>query len=452
MAKQREIFVKGAKETNDIPEKKANEIFSILEKFAGYGFNKSHSAAYGIISYQTGYLKANFPVHFMAGVLSCELGNSDKLSHFIAECSEMGIMVLGPDVNESGENFTPVESFDEKPDSIRFGLAAVKGVGDGPSAVIVNERKNGSYTSFSDLVERVDGKAVNKRVLENLIKAGGFDSVEKSRASLLADLDRAMGEAQLRRKDREAGQVNLFDMMGEEGAGQQDDGGGFSPMTDGPEVEPMDELEKLRYEKELLGFFLSGHPVDTLGGLGALLNDITSEDIEKLEGRRSFRLCGVLSDIERRYTKKDAKPWARFTLMAKEKDFSIPMFTEAYDQFGVHLDDGRIVVVEGVASRKDDETRLSVTSLKPIESAISQLTEEVTWLIDPDDSECEQFTREIFELGDRGEGSTLIRLAYARNGEDSGLVVETDSRFCMRFSSKTFKDWWTRSSVRGARI
>jgi DNA polymerase-3 subunit alpha len=141
MAKQREIFVKGAKDTNDIPEKKANEIFSILEKFAGYGFNKSHSAAYGIISYQTGYLKANFPVHFMAGVLSCELGNSDKLSHFIGECSEMGIMVLGPDVNESGENFTPVESFDDKPDSIRFGLAAVKGVGDGPSAVIVNERK-----------------------------------------------------------------------------------------------------------------------------------------------------------------------------------------------------------------------------------------------------------------------------------------------------------------------
>ena len=328
----------------------------------------------------------------------------------------------------------------------------MKGVGDGPSAVIVNERKNGSYTSFSDLVERVDGKAVNKRVLENLIKAGGFDSVEKSRASLLADLDRAMGEAQLRRKDREAGQVNLFDMMGEEGGEQQDGGGGFSPMTDGPEVEPMDELEKLRYEKELLGFFLSGHPVDTLGGLGALLNDITSKEIEKLEGRRSFRLCGVLSDIERRYTKKDAKPWARFTLMAKEKDFSIPMFTEAYDQFGVHLDDGRIVVVEGVASRKDDETRLSVTSLKPIESAISQLAEEVTWLIDPDDSECEQFTREIFELGDRGEGSTLIRLAFARNGEDSGLVVETDSRFCMRFSSKTFKDWRSRSPVRGARI
>ena len=151
----------------------------------------------------------------------------------------------------------------------------------------------------------------------------------------------------------------------------QDGNGGFSPVSDGPEVDPMDELEKLRYEKELLGFFLSGHPVDTLGGLGILLDNIKSEEFESLEGRRSFRLCGVLSDIERRYTKKDAKPWARFTLMAKEKDFSIPMFTEAYEQFGVHLDDGRIVVVEGVASRKDDETRLSVTNLKPIESAIS---------------------------------------------------------------------------------
>ena len=389
----------------------------------------------------------------MAGVLSCELGNSDKLSHFIGECTEMGISVLGPDLNESGENFTPVEGEGDQADSIRFGLAAVKGVGDAPSAVIVGERKNGPYLSFSDLVERVDGKAVNKRVLENLIKAGGFDSVENSRSSLLADLDRAMGEAQLRRKDREAGQVNLFDMMGDDDSGGNSaENGGFSPMSDRPEVDPMDELEKLRYEKELLGFFLSGHPVDTLGGLGALLDDITGEEIENLEGRRSFRLCGVLAEIERRYTKKDAKPWARFTLMAKEKDFSIPMFTEAYEQYGVHLEDGRIVVVEGVASRKDDETRLSVTSLKPIESAISQLTEEVTWLIDPDDSECEQFTREIFELGDRGEGSTLIRLAYARNGEDSGLVVETDSRFCMRFSSKTFKNWRTRSSVRGARI
>jgi DNA polymerase-3 subunit alpha len=453
MAKQREIFVKGAKETNNIAEKKANEIFSILEKFAGYGFNKSHSAAYGIISYQTGYLKANFPVHFMAGVLSCELGNSDKLSHFIGECSEMGISVLGPDVNESGENFTPVEGGAGQADSIRFGLAAVKGVGDAPSAVIVDERKNGPYSSFSDLVERVDGKAVNKRVLENLIKAGGFDSLEDGRSGLLADLDRAMGEAQLRRKDREAGQVNLFDMM----AGESDDGnsaenGGFSPMTERPEVPPMDELEKLRYEKELLGFFLSGHPVDTLGGLGPLLDNITAEEIDNLEGKRSFRLCGVLSEIERRYTKKDAKPWARFTLMTKEKDFSIPMFNDSFEQYGIHLEEGRMVVVEGVASHRDGETRLSVTNLRPVENSVAKVTEEVTWLIDPDNPMAEEFTRDMFSMAEKGEGETLIRLAFARSGESEGLVVETDSRFSMRFSSASFKDWRNRVCVRGARV
>ena len=453
MAKQREIFVKGAKDTNEIAEKKANEIFSILEKFAGYGFNKSHSAAYGIISYQTGYLKANFPVHFMAGVLSCELGNSDKLSHFIGECTEMKILVLGPDVNESGENFTPVEGEGDKPDSIRFGLAAVKGVGDAPSAVIVEERKNGHYTSFSDIVERVDGKAVNKRVLENLIKAGGFDSLEDSRSGLLADLDRAMGEAQLRRKDREAGQVNLFDMMGDDNSGgNSSENGGFSPITDRPQVPPMDELEKLRYEKELLGFFLSGHPVDTLGGLGPLLDDITSDEFDNLEGKRSFRLCGVLSEIERRYTKKDGKAWARFTLMAKEKDFSIPMFPEAFEQYGLHLEEGRIVVMEGVASKKDGELRTSVTNLNPVETAISNLTDEVTWLLDAEHKESEQFTKDMFALGELGEGSTLIRLAYARNGESEGLVVETDSRFSMRFSSEIFKNWRKHDCVRGARV
>ena len=190
MAKQRAIFVKGAKETNNIESKKANDIFNILEKFAGYGFNKSHSAAYGIISYQTAYLKANHPVDFMAGVLACELGNSDKLAHFIGECTDMGILVLGPEVNESGENFTPLVGDGENLGSIRFGLSAVKGVGDVAGKIIVEERReNGPFVSFTDLVERVDGKSVNKRVLECLIKSGGFDALAGNRAALLTDLD-----------------------------------------------------------------------------------------------------------------------------------------------------------------------------------------------------------------------------------------------------------------------
>jgi DNA polymerase-3 subunit alpha len=453
MAKQREIFVKGAKETNEIDKKKADEIFNILEKFAGYGFNKSHSAAYGIISYQTAYLKANYPVDFMAGILSCELGNSDKLSHFIGECAEMDISVLGPEVNESGESFTPIEGKGDTGDSIRFGLAAVKGVGDIAAKTIVEEReKNGPFESFTDLVERVDGKAVNKRVLECLIKTGGFDALEGNRAALLADLDRAMGEAQLRRKDREAGQVNLFDMMGggEEDAGG--DSGEFSPNNGLPDVPEMEELEKLKLEKELLGFFLSGHPVDTLGGLGPLLDTIKSEDLDKVEDRRSFRLCGVLADIERRYTKKDAKPWARFNLLAKEKDFSLPMFTEAYEKYGDKLEEGIIVVVEGVVSRRDGETRMTANTVRSIDRAISEIAEEVTWLIDPGHEDAEQFTNDLFSHGERGEGGTLLRLAFARQGDEDGLVVETDSRFTMRLTPEIFGKWRERDSVRGARV
>ena len=456
MARQREIFVKGAKETNAIEAKKANDIFNILEKFAGYGFNKSHSAAYGIISYQTAYLKANHPVDFMAGVLACELGNSDKLAHFIGECSEMGISVLGPDVNESGENFTPLASDGKNLGSIRFGLSAVKGVGDVAGKIIVEERQNnGPYESFTDLVERVDGKSVNKRVLECIIKSGGFDGLEGNRAALLSDVDRAMGEAQLRRKDREAGQSNLFDLMGGDGNEQDNDKvdtPDFSQNNPVSGIPEMEELEKLKLEKELLGFFLSGHPVDTLGGLGPLFDSLTQNDLDGLEGKISFRLCGVVSEIERRYTKKDAKPWARFTLLAKEKDFSFPMFPEAYEQFGMKLEEGSIMVVEGLASNRDGEVRTNVNTVLQIDHALGKWVDEVTWLIDPDNEQAIKFAEELFSIGERGNGGSLIRLGIARGEEESGLVAEADDRFRMKLSVETFKEWRAKPCVRAARV
>ena len=169
--------------------------------------------------------------------------------------------------------------------------------------------------------------------------------------------------------------------------------GMISPSTDHPKVEELDELEKLKLEKQLLGFFLSGHPVDTLGGLGPLLDTIRPDEIDEIEGKRSFRLCGVLTDLERRFTKKDAKPWARFTLMTKEKDFSLPMFTEAYEQFGQKLEEGEIMVVEGVASNRDGETRMTVNSALPVDGALITLVEEVTWLLDSESDETLLFLR-----------------------------------------------------------
>jgi DNA polymerase III subunit alpha len=184
MAKERTKFVEGAQRVNQIDEKTANSIFDILNKFAGYGFNKSHSAAYAILSYQTGFLKANYPVQFMAAMLSSELGNSEKVSHFVAECEAMGLKVLGPDVNESREMFTPVG------EKIRFGLAGVKGVGELAAQKIITERDaKGPYGSFEDFISRVDGRAINKRVLEHLAKTGAFDFSGALRKKIFDSID-----------------------------------------------------------------------------------------------------------------------------------------------------------------------------------------------------------------------------------------------------------------------
>jgi DNA polymerase-3 subunit alpha len=452
MAKQREIFVKGAKEVNKIESKKANDIFNILEKFAGYGFNKSHSAAYGMISYQTAYLKANHPVDFMAGVLACELGNSEKLSHFLGECHDMGISVLGPDVNESGENFTPLDGEGDGLGSIRFGLSAVKGVGDIAGKLIVEERlKNGPFTDFGDLVERVDGKALNKRVLESLIKTGGFDALYQNRAALLSDLDRAMGEAQLRRKDREAGQANLFDMMGGEEETDEASSENFGPNGNNP-VPEMENLQKLKFEKELLGFFLSGHPVDTLMGLGPLVDTLRYEDLENLSEKISFRLCGVVSEVERRYTKKDAKPWARFNLLAKERDLSLPMFPEAYTKYGEVLADGELMVVTGVASVKDGETRISVDKVETIDGSLGKIIEESTWLIDPVHEDAADFLIDLHKESERGIGSAKVSVAFAEKDDDDGMVVQLDDRFRLKLGVESFSSWRNRPCVKGVRI
>ena len=452
MAKQREIFVKGAKDVNKIDSKKANDIFNILEKFAGYGFNKSHSAAYGIISYQTAYLKANHPVEFMAGVLACELGNSEKLAHFLGECQEMGISVLGPDVNESGENFTPLQGSGKHLGSIRFGLSAVKGVGDIAGKYIVEERlQGGPFSGFSDLVERVDGKAVNKRVLESLIKTGAFDAQHPSRASLLADLDRAMGEAQLRRKDREVGQSNLFDMIS--GEDQENDTVQQNFGANGiQEVAEMDNLQKLKFEKELLGFFLSGHPVDTLHGLGPLLDTLKQEDLANLEGKKSFRLCGVVSEVERRYTKKESKPWARFNLLAKEKDMPLPIFPDAYSKYGHRLEEGELMVITGIASVRDGETRLTVEKVHSIDEILRQVIEELTWLIDPVDPDAARFLSDLHLESEKGIGRSRVSIALSQEDEKDGIVVQMDERFRLKLGLDDFLKWRTRSCVLGVRV
>ncbi len=249
MQKQRDTFVKGSAKTNNISASKANQIFDLLEKFAGYGFNKSHAAAYAIVAYQTAYLKANYPVEFLSAMMTNDMSDTKKLGEFIAEARAMKIEVLPPDVNESQVVFAPARNGEV----IRFGLAAIKGVGEVAVESILKARaQDGEFKTLGEMCERVDIRTVNRRVLEALIKSGGCDAFKETRATLFAQIDHALSRAAGTIQDRQSGQGSMFGMLEEKTAAKPESIGTL------PEW-PQHEL--LAAEKELLGFYVTGHPL-----------------------------------------------------------------------------------------------------------------------------------------------------------------------------------------------
>ncbi len=442
MDRQRAIFIKGAKEHNNIEKKKADEIFNILEKFAGYGFNKSHSAAYAILSYRTAYLKANYPVEFMAAVLSNELGNSDKVAHFVEATESMGILVRGPDVNESREAFTPVHEEDGT-SSIRFGLAAVKGVGESAAKVILEDRdENGPFASLAELLERVGADKVNKRVLEHLVKTGSFDGTGQDRAELLADLEPLMKEATIRKQERDKGQTSFLDDLfaqpdpGDSGEGES----GLATSYGRPNKDlQMDNDTKLEYEKNLLGFYVSGHPLDAFGNLSDQINVITPDSFLKLPDRTSFRICGVISGLEKRFTRKDNKPWASFHLSTRRHSFEISLFPSTFERCGNMLAEGRIVAVQGYVSvNKQGESRLNVQEVFALERYLPALVSDITWYLDDDTNIRVEFLTQLRDALDALPGDTNIKFAL-KNGDDKFLVAETARSLALHPTSKTIE-------------
>ncbi len=298
MAKQREIFVAGAKETNDINSQLANKIFDKIAGFAGYGFNKSHSACYGHISYWTAYLKANFPVEFLSGLLSNEINNTDKISVFIAECHRMQIEVLPPDLNKSQPLFVP-ETTPAEVSAIRFGLAAVKNVGEVAMRLCVAEReKNGVFQSLNDLSQRLDSKVVNKRILENLIKAGAMDWTGETRAGMTERLENVIASATTSHRDKAAGQGSMFDSM-DFGSTPSPTENLLNDITEWPKE------QRLSDEKELLGFYASGHPLDQYRGIVDKDNYERFGNIDNLtiDKKKKLRFCGIVKHVEHKTTK-----------------------------------------------------------------------------------------------------------------------------------------------------
>ncbi|MFZ5496828.1 MAG: DNA polymerase III subunit alpha [Verrucomicrobiota bacterium] len=412
MAKERAKFVEGAARVNQIDAKTANSIFDILNKFAGYGFNKSHSAAYAVLSYQTGYLKANYPVQFMAAMLTSELGNSEKVAHFIAECEAMGLQVLGPDVNESRADFTPVG------DKIRFGLAGIKGVGEQAAQKIIEERERGGpFKDFADFTARVDARALNKRVLEHLVKTGAFDFSGAPRKQLFDGIDAAIAGAAASARDKAAGQHSFLDMFAD-AAPTPEKGTGRPPPRngDGSAAGDFSAMERLQFEKELLGFYVSGHPLDAYAGLAEALCTHTEETVLQEGDRVEFRLAGIMSGITKKLSKKDNRPWAFFNLASKRATLSVNMYADAYENYGKNLAENTPVVVLGTVMKGNDGTRLNVKELYPLAAYLQNNIRKVTWLVTPDHPELPEWLRQLRAALDAASGDTKVELAFLFEG------------------------------------
>jgi DNA polymerase-3 subunit alpha len=445
MDAQKDVFVKGAKKTNNIDRRTAESIFALLEKFAQYGFNKSHSAAYAMLSYRTAYLKANYPVEFMAAVLTSEQGNADKISHFLAECSAMNVPVLSPDVNKSGATFTPI--IEDGENSIRFGLAAMKGVGEGAALVIIAEREaNGPYTDFTDFIVRNSDKNVNRRVIEALIKTGGFDSLGEDRASLLDALDSELAEAESVRKDREAGQSSLFDMLGTDtGIADEDKVSGVRK-----EVPAMTMAEKLGYEKELLGFYISGHPMDAYAGLDTAIDTFQSpDDLVNFDDRTSFRLGGIVSNLAIKYTRKDSKQMAVFNLSTRTHSYEMIMFPDPYEKNGARLEDGKLALIHGLIGRRNGEMSLAAHEVFDLELSIPKIIQRINFILHPNEKAAD-FIEMLRDTIDDEYGATRVNVSFLVNEQ----IVETQTAQSLTFTitSTNYKQLRRHPALAGVRI
>ena len=380
MAKEREVFIHGQVDENGnvivpgcvrngIDEQSANKIFDEMAEFAKYAFNKSHAACYAVLAYRTAYLKAYYPAEFMAATLNSYLGNLDKIPQYIDECKSLSIQILKPEINKSVNEFT-TEYDETKPKEsqiakIRFGLGSIKNVGTSPVKVIVEERnQRGKFKSFTDFCERISGEAVNKKCIESLIKAGAFDEFEQTRSTLLASFENIIDTIQTTNKKGLNGQVSMFDL------------GSNEIKYTFEEHEEMSNKELLSIEKEMLGMYISGHPLEKLREqieLQTTINTMQLRQIDeqmKLQEKSKFtdgqrvKYAGIITSIKKKYTKNN-KIMAFVTIEDLYGSAEIIVFENAYISAGESLIEENIVMIDGRLSiREDDSTTIIANEIK----------------------------------------------------------------------------------------
>jgi DNA polymerase-3 subunit alpha len=378
MAQHRERFTSGAEERG-IDGRKAAQVFDLIVEFAGYGFPKAHSTAYALITYQTAYMKANYPAEYLAAVLTIESANHDKLSRYIAHCREKEIEILPPDVNESERNFAVANG------AIRFGFAGIKNVGEGAIEAIIEARstKEGGFASLHDFAESVEGRRVNRRVVEALVKCGAFDSLHEQRSAVWGSLDAALESGAATQRDRAIGQGSLFG-----GAGDVD--AAAAPTL--VDVPAWTERERLSYEKELLGFYVTGHPLGSVARELAHYTDVTSTTSVGKD-RRDIRAGGLLGTLREMRTRRGQR-MAFGTLEDLEGSFELVIFADSYESHGELLrrardsadgEDGPLPLVVAGTLEAGDTPKILVRDVFLLSEAERRLTSQIcVRVLEPD--------------------------------------------------------------------
>ena len=387
MRKQRQKFVKGCREENGIDEDEANELFDIINEFAGYGFNKSHSAAYSLVAYRTAYLKAHYPPEFMAAAMTNEMDNTDKLSKVLEEARTMGLEVLPPSINRSKAHFT-VEQGEDGTYRVRFGLAAIKNAGEKAIDALIEAREeHGPFDSIFDVTKNVDLGTVNKRTLEALAQAGALDDLEGHRAQLMEIMDTAVRYGQKVQHDRAAGQNSLF------GNGDA----GTEAMQPGlPDVETWAKSRRLKEEHQVLGFYVSGHPLDEYRAEADAFATAHFGEPDQLEqvieqaaggdGRtrgpvRTF--CGIITDVDRNTTK-SGKPIAFATIEDFTGQGEMVIFSSILDRVQPYLEVDNVVLAKGNVEVRGGTVKVLAKDLTPMWKVREQMVSEVILTVDLD--------------------------------------------------------------------
>lgn len=434
MALQRDRFIEGCKKTNAMDKKLAAKIFDNIEKFAQYGFNKSHSTAYGIISYQTAYLKAHYPVEFMAALLSSEMGNTDKLPYLIAEANQMGIDVLPPDVNKSIVRFRPTEK------GILFGMAAIKNVGEGVVSEIVRVReKTGQFKGLIDfciqLGENQQSETpqnINRTALESLVSCGAFDFTNLSRSRLYSGISAALNRATEKQRDALSGQTSMFAALSGAQAEENTD-------EDLPQTKPWSESKMLSLEKELIGFYISGHPLTKFEWILETFTTHRIVELAELELQSSLRCGGQATEINRIYTRKRKRPMATFRVEGLDGHINAIVFPDAFEECGHLLEEERPLIYCGTLSEdRQSQIQLQIEEIYPLEQAPELFTKKIHLHL-PESKTSEKEFLALKKILAKHPGKIPFHICLLHSS-GTKIFIKTNPRFELGISQKLCLD------------